>query len=280
MIAKKKIKTLKKKSSHPEATGLFLIAFAVLFLISLFSFSNNAPSQNFLGIIGYSVAWIFTAFMGLGGYLFGLFIGCLGWQYLASNQMSNIKFKAVCFSFLLFCICILLNLYSEINPGFAAYFSKRVFTDTIYITAPSPHFHQRYNLGGIPFYFIYKDFPIVNLEKLLSREGTILIFSTGAVISFLLLLNIHIVPHTKALFSKLKYFFLRSLNIISIFFQTLPEIIASYFKGAKQEPPKQNPPINTHIKMTASPSQNVKMMNVPQQKKEEASLIIKHCILR
>lgn len=239
MKMKKKIKNQTKRQSHPEAKGLFLIAFALLFVLSLISFDYNAPSQNFLGIVGYAIAWMTSALLGLGGYLFALFLGYLGWQCLSSGQIFNLRFKVICFSFLLISSCFLLNIYAELNSAQAAYFKYRVFTDTIYVTSPSPHFHSRFNLGGIPFYFVYKDLPVLNLQNLLSNEGSILILSTGASISFLLLLNIHIVPQTRALFSKLKYFFKRSYLSLLSFFKNAPGIFFSLLKKLKNSEKKK-----------------------------------------
>lgn len=253
-MMKKKIKNQSKRSNHPEAKGLFLMAFALLFVISQVSFNYNDPSQNFLGIVGYSIAWIASAIMGLGGYLFALFLAYLGWQYLSSNQIFNLRFKVICFSFLLISVCTLLNIYAELHSSQAAYFKYKIFTDTIYITTPSPHFHSRFNLGGIPFYFIYKDLPVLNLQNLLSNEGSILILATGASISFLLLLNIHIVPQTKSLFAKLRYFFSKAFNIFFAFTKHLPIILTSFLKKFKNSEKKTinlpQPSMSKNIKMT------------------------------
>jgi DNA segregation ATPase FtsK/SpoIIIE, S-DNA-T family len=227
MAKNKKTKIMK---NHPEAKGLFLAAFVILFLISLISFTYADSRENYLGIIGYSIAWISTSFFGLGGYLIALFIGYLGWQYLSFGEVQNLKFKIFSFLTLLISCCILLNIYAELYPAKASLFAHKIFTDTIYKNSPTPHFLSRFNLGGIPFYFIYKDLPFVSLQKLLSNVGTILLFSTTAIVSFLLLTNIRIVPESKNLFLSLRSLCSTYLKNISSKVKNLSSLLADLLR--------------------------------------------------
>ena len=59
----------KKRSRHPEAQGLFLLALNVILFLSLISFTDGKPTENWLGVLGYTVALGFEYLFGLGAYL-------------------------------------------------------------------------------------------------------------------------------------------------------------------------------------------------------------------
>lgn len=225
----------KKKSNYTEAKGLFLIAIDILFFLSLISFCYKDPSKNFLGIIGYFTAWTASALFGLGSYLIALFLGWIGWKYLSNQEFFNFKFSTLCFAIFLICSCILLNVFAEQKNGEAAIFANRIFSETKYIALGHKLF-TRFNLGGIPFYFIYCDLPVLNLQNLLSTKGTVLIFSTSAIVSFLLLSNIRVIPQTKFLLLKFGQLLKKSLS----FFKTLPQTLLMNLKKVFFERKKQN----------------------------------------
>src|SRR4030042_3291045 len=99
MSMKKKQKKIKKH--HSDASGLFALACAVVLLLSLISFVQKDPSANWLGIIGYSLAWITTYLFGLGGYLITLFLLFLGGKLLVRFDRSLLIFKTFSFFSLL-----------------------------------------------------------------------------------------------------------------------------------------------------------------------------------
>lgn len=191
-------KKKKKQKKYYEAKGLLFLGLFVFFTISLISFINGQPEQNYLGIIGYSIAWITISAFGLGSYLISCYIFYIGWRFLSKNPIENIKLKTSFFLIFLSSSCILLTVFSNTYPHKIAFLGKKIFTDSIFLTTPYPQMHTRYNLGGIPFFYIYHDIPFINLQKLLSSIGTVLIFSTGWLVSFILLSEEKIIPKIKS----------------------------------------------------------------------------------
>jgi S-DNA-T family DNA segregation ATPase FtsK/SpoIIIE len=186
----------KKTPSSPvrqEAKTLFLVSFGFLMLVSLFSFHARQMSANWLGFLGYTLALIAEYAFGLGAYL----IPC--YCFLRSARRTAVKTANdltdwICFTVLLCSVCILLNVFAEYLPDRAALFEDRVITESALVQSPYPHHVVRYNLGGIPFYFIYCDLPLLNLQHILSTPGTTLIFSILSMVSFLLLTKVRLFP--------------------------------------------------------------------------------------
>jgi hypothetical protein len=46
----------KKKKRNPEAKGILTLALCIIVLLALVSYYDGAPSRNWLGLFGYSVA--------------------------------------------------------------------------------------------------------------------------------------------------------------------------------------------------------------------------------
>ncbi|KPK33268.1 MAG: cell division protein FtsK [Chlamydiae bacterium SM23_39] len=195
----------KKKNIYIEVKGLILISFAFLFFLSILSFDIKNPQKNYLGIIGYCISWFSVSIFGLGSYLISIYSAYLGINFIKKKN-TNFKFKTFCFSILLISTCFLLNILAENIPEKIAFFKQKIFIETIYITNPNPKIITRYNLGGVPFYYLYNDLPLLNLKKLLSNIGMILIFCSSFVISFILSFGVSFISKIKSLFSK-------SLNI-------------------------------------------------------------------
>ncbi len=161
---------------HPEAKGLCFLACTLILLLSLLSFQESNPESNWLGQVGHILAWIMTYVFGLCSYLIAAYLGWVGWVFLSKQNLENTLNKTLCCISFTFSICILLSQLAEHSPTIASLFEDKIYT-------PSP---KRYNLGGLPFYFLYKDLPSFNLQKLFSDAGTFLIFSITAFVSFLL----------------------------------------------------------------------------------------------
>lgn len=210
-----------KKNGHPEAKGFIYIAFGFLYALALYSFVYGDVHSNYLGIIGYSAAWTSMSIFGLASYFIPLFIISFGWKNLTKTPVINIKRKFSFFFLFLMSSSILLTIIAEENIHIATFFSNNIFTSKIFSSDPSPQFYDRYNLGGIPFYYLYKDIPFINLKKMLSNIGIILIFSTLTVVSFLLFSNIHIIPKTKQIASFIR---LAGRKTTQIFFFLLKEL--------------------------------------------------------
>ena len=71
---------------------------------------------------------------------------------------------------------------------------KRVYTESSLFDLPYPHRVTRYNAGGVPFYYLYKDLPTFNLQRMLSNVGIGLTFSISLLVSFLLATEIKLIP--------------------------------------------------------------------------------------
>jgi len=63
----------------------------------------------------------------------------------------------------------------------------------VIVDLPFPHRYIRYNLGGVPFYYLFRDLPHFNLQILLSNVGVALTFSITAIVTFFLATDIDLV---------------------------------------------------------------------------------------
>lgn len=285
MTRSRKKKRIKRER---ETKGVILISSGTLFLISLISFIYGAPENNYLGIIGYSIAWLATAIFGMGSYIIACYLVLAGWKMFSPDEIPNQKFRLTCFSIFLLSICMLLNIFAESFPEKLLFLKNRIFSETIYINEPYPHFHIRYNVGGIPFYYIYTDLPFVNLKTLLSSVGTSLIFSLSASASFFLMLGKDLIIKfknrtknlLKASYAKMKNLFKRERKTLPIKSfnikpqQEIKEKIEKKISFIKKEKtvflPKEKPAL-TNLKYylpSSSLLSNPKKIDAPFLKKE------------
>ena len=187
------------KIMHPEIKGLLTLAFSLFLLLSHLSFIHEMPSSNWMGLCGYYVALSFLYLFGMGSYLLIFYLGWIGWLFLTSEKFPNLKLKTCYFFLFIFSFCILLNLFAETQHFSSSFFEKRVFSEVYVRFYPSPYRVSRFNLGGVPFYYLYKDLPTFNLSHLLSSTGVLITFSIAALFSFILFTNIHLIPSLKKL---------------------------------------------------------------------------------
>ncbi|MBF8263196.1 MAG: translocase FtsK [Parachlamydiales bacterium] len=188
-----------QKNTHPDAKGLFLIAFGFLGLLSLLSFSVHHLNGNWLGFVGYSAALVSEYAFGLGAYLIPCYFLWWGCRLLSAQKPQHTASEHLYFLILLGSICILLNVFAESLPDRAAGFEDKIITDTIVLQNPYPHTVVRYNMGGVPFYYLFCDLPFANLQRILSTVGTTLIFSILSFVSFLLLTRVRILANLRIL---------------------------------------------------------------------------------
>lgn len=215
---------LPKKPLPPEAHAFFLIAIGFLGLVSLGSFTFLEPHQNWLGYVGYICALGGQYLFGVAAYLIPTYLIYLGIRLLRGQKLFHAGYDHFYFLILLCSTSVLLTVFAEKFPEKARLWDGRVISETLAMRSPYPRTLVRYNLGGIPFYFVFADLPIVNLQRILSPIGTTLIFSSLSVASFLLLTRVDIVDRLLSLgrsflafFSFLRRFFAslgtRSTNI-------------------------------------------------------------------
>ena len=193
----------KKPPFNPDAQGLFLIALGFLALLSLSSFSFLEPRANWLGYVGYIAALGGEYAFGLGAYLIPCYLGWMGIRLLSGKKRIHAAYEHAYFLIFLASVCILLSVFAESFPEQARLFDGKVISETLTLYSPYPRTLIRYNLGGIPFYFLFADLPGIHLQRILSAVGTTLIFSSLGLVSFLLLTRVQIVANAKAFWQAL-----------------------------------------------------------------------------
>ena len=157
-----------------ELLGLLVLISTLLAFLGLVSFTPENSTSNFLGLIGHGIGWFLRFSFGLASYLLltGLFLLSLKW--ISKEEVEELPFKCLLFTLVLFSTTLLLNLLAEIAPALAALAGNSVVKELI---APRT---LRYNLGGLPSYYILHDLPFLNLQRLLSNTGTFLVFTAIA----------------------------------------------------------------------------------------------------
>ena len=184
----------KKPIRHPEAKGLFLIASSLLLFLCLLSFTMHNPSINWLGLIGYGIAWGMNFTFGLTSYLIASYMLWSGWKLLSEESIPQGKTKTIYFSVFIFSLCTLLNLLAEMHFPFPLTLIQKVYSESLFFDLPYPHGCVRHNMGGVPAYFLYRDLSTFNLQRMLSDVGVGLTFSIACFTTFLLATEIRIAP--------------------------------------------------------------------------------------
>lgn len=186
-----------KKKIHPEIKGLITLALTLFLSLSHLSFIHETPAANWMGLIGYYVALCLLYLFGVGAYLLIGYLGWIGWRFLTTDQKPKLSVKTLYFSLFTLSVCLLLNLLSETKGVPFSFVQKRIFSEIYINRYPAPHNIIRFNLGGVPLYYLYRDLPTFNLEHLLSPIGVLITFSITALFSFILLTNTRLIPLVK-----------------------------------------------------------------------------------
>ncbi|MBX9922976.1 MAG: DNA translocase FtsK [Rhabdochlamydiaceae bacterium] len=189
-----------KKCAHPEVKGLFLLAVALFLTLSWISFDGHIPANNWMGLIGYWLSFGLTYLFGLSSFCVIGFLFWAGWQLLSKEEIPSCTAKILYFSLCLFSANLLLNLVSELGCPFPTFLQNKVYSESIFFEQPYPHRYTRHNMGGAPIYFLYKDLPTFNLQRMLSDVGIAITFSITFLSSFLLLTQIKLVPLVRKFF--------------------------------------------------------------------------------
>ncbi len=189
---------MSKKKFHylfqifPEAKGLMVYGLSLLLLISLISFKEGHPESNWLGLAGYSSAYGWIYLFGLSSYLFVFFGIWLGTHFIANKPKEFLNFKFFNFLIAVISCSFILNVAAEHSFFHSELFREKIHTESILIKASFEKRLIRYNLGGVPFYFIYQDIPYLNLKILLSDIGIIITFSFFILTAFLMFFDIEL----------------------------------------------------------------------------------------
>lgn len=174
-------------SNHPEVVGVVLIIVSLLIFLCLFSFNQNAPSQNWLGAVGHGTAFTLLYTFGILCYPLNLLLIWLGWKKLSHSPIEQKTNLAIHLSIMTISLCVLLCAFAETHPAAATLFKSRVYVENIYLNTPLYYKQTRVCLGGFFCYYLYTDLPHFNLLHLLSNIGVTLVFFTTFLASFLLL---------------------------------------------------------------------------------------------
>lgn len=166
-----------------ELKGIGLLLFNLLLTLGLASFTYGDASANWLGLLGYSIAWVSEYLFGFGSYLIVIYFAWVSWHLLRREAVPNFTIKTVYFGILLFSSCIILTLIADSSTELIASFKSSIHTELV--QQPPGVKKLRYHLGGTPFYYIYRDLPLLNLQRMLSQIGTTLVFATLAFFALL-----------------------------------------------------------------------------------------------
>lgn len=186
-------KVSKVKVIHPEAKGLLLIGIFILLFISLLTFHDGIPELNWLGFIGYYVAFSFNALFGLGSFFIALSGVSYGLKILTKKTTAFLKLKMLYFSLFLISLCFIFNALSEMHLFVSEWAETHSLAEAYTLHENYGHKTIRYNLGGMPFYYLYRDLPLLNLQALLSDAGVLCTFGIMALVSGILFFELSVI---------------------------------------------------------------------------------------
>lgn len=174
-----------KPSQHDttELTGVGLLVFASILLLSLISFGQDGATKNAVGAFGASLGYFFLATFGMGSYfLVGLFYW-LGWCLFFKLSIEHFTKRLAYFGLMVVSFNLLLCCIEDNFPSAGRW---------INITALKHLWDKGIKLhaGGAPFYYLYKDLPGLNFSRTLNFIGVMLTFGTTFTASLLLLFDI------------------------------------------------------------------------------------------
>ncbi len=182
----KKRSAKEKRKPKPDLThihGLVLLSIALAILVSLLSFAYG-QSNNWLGLLGSKIGWIFHALFGLSSYILCVFLGWAGWRMLFNKPIHHPFFKALYMILFVLSACFLLNVIDNQYPSIGSSLRQLFY----------PFQTQRklrYHLGGAPWYYIGYDLPSFNLHRILNTLGVTLLFASSLIASFMYLAKIN-----------------------------------------------------------------------------------------
>lgn len=188
---------MEKKGIHPEIKGLLILVGSVLLFLCLMSFVHGSSSANWLGIVGYGIALGLMWTLGISSYLVIGCIGWIGWKKLIGKPLEHPKLKTLYFGIGIFSLSILLNVLAESGNFSSSLIEPRLYSEIYLSNYPFPHKIVRFNLGGVPLYYLLQDLPTFNLHHLLSTVGVLITFSLTTLMSLILFTNTRVIPFIK-----------------------------------------------------------------------------------
>ncbi|MCH9608741.1 MAG: DNA translocase FtsK [Chlamydiales bacterium] len=190
----RKKKTVKKKQPpSPILRGFIQLVCALILFVSLLTYVNDDPLHNWLGYAGHLIGWSSLYLFGLSSLILPIFIGWWAIRQMIKKPIPNPRKKLLFFSLLFFSLSILLSMMANHHTGFASTFDDYVYSNYYphrYAFDPST---LRHYLGGVPFHHLYCDTPL-NFQRLLGGVGSLCIFLSLFITSFLLFTNLSLKP--------------------------------------------------------------------------------------
>lgn len=204
-----------------DTRGLLFIAFAFLGLLALCSFHQGEPSKNLLGHLGYFVSYGSHFLFGLSSFLLPAYLIWMALCILTHTKRTSPTHDHFYFAILLVSLSFLFTAISDQFPSYALSWGNKVLSETIEITTSYSKTLTRSYLGGVPAYFLYADIPFFYLKRVLSPQGTLLIFSSLFLVSFFLLTRLEINPILKAFAKVTKQAFIGIYQLLKKSFLSL-----------------------------------------------------------
>lgn len=225
-------KTTKAQEAIPwttsETRGFLIFSFAIVLLLSLISFAMAPQSTNLLGLMGHTLGWAFHSLLGLSSYALAFYIGWMGWRLLFCKSLHFLWLKHLYVALALLSLCMLLSLIESDAPHVA-----QGINQTFY---PGLWTHQMYYpLGGIPFFYIYRDLPSFNFNHIFNTVGVALIFSSTLIASLLFLFKIRLVSFGQKLTTAIKNGLQQRRERLAL---TPPPVADQSVKKKEEEPKK------------------------------------------
>lgn len=187
-----------KKEKDPAITGFLLLCISLALVLSIISASFHPPAKNLMGSLGLFFGRASIALLGLSSYTAALFALWIGWRTLFLKPINNFGKKILYLSLFILSCNLLLSLLEDQAPFAAREIEKALFPSYL-DKGGRPH------LGGTPFFFIYKDLPLINLSRLLNAYGIALLSIALILTSFFLLFKISpssLIDRFRGLFAK------------------------------------------------------------------------------
>ncbi|MBS0615789.1 MAG: DNA translocase FtsK 4TM domain-containing protein [Verrucomicrobia bacterium] len=180
------------KKSHPEARGLLLLALSFFVFLCLVSFHAGSRNANWLGPFGHTIAWVFAYLFGIMSFFVLGFVGWVGWKYLSIGKCPQLFSKALYFSLFLFSAALLLNVAAENKMPIPGALKHKILTEVHDFPLPYPHREIRSNLGGVPFYYLYRDVPQFSLQRMLTDTGVAITCSLLSLVALFFLTEVRL----------------------------------------------------------------------------------------
>jgi S-DNA-T family DNA segregation ATPase FtsK/SpoIIIE len=177
-----------------ETKGLIVICIFFLLSISLLTFSFNDPRSNWLGLIGHGLGYGLNFLFGLMSLPACLVLGWIGWNLIQGKELVEFKKQITCLSIMLASGCFLFTLFADLYPSVPSWLMPKIITQNLHVGSSIAPTIERFNLGGVLSYFIYKDIPYINLKNLLGEMGCSITFSLSMIVSMLVLTQTSILP--------------------------------------------------------------------------------------